>query len=79
MVTWVAVSLASLVRGLGVGVWGFCLYVGAVAPDMVVGCRLRLLGQQSRRLAWCAALGSAWMPERRLRSWLLGVGYGLLG
>jgi hypothetical protein len=39
LVTWVAVSLASLVRGLGVGV-----DVGAAAPDMVVGCRLRLLG-----------------------------------
>lgn len=39
MVTWVAVSLASLVRSLGIGV-----DVGAAAPDMVVGCRLWLLG-----------------------------------
>ena len=39
LVTWVAVSLASLVRGLGVSV-----DVGAMAPDIVVGCRLWLLG-----------------------------------
>lgn len=39
LVTWVAVSLASLVRSLGIGV-----DVGAAAPDMVVGCRLLLLG-----------------------------------
>ncbi|KAM3230670.1 hypothetical protein ACQJBY_061072 [Aegilops geniculata] len=46
----VAKLAARMVRGLGVGVCGFCLYVGAAAPEMVVGCRLRLLGQQSRRL-----------------------------
>ena len=36
---WLTVSLAGLVRGLGVGV-----DVEAVAPEMVVGCRLWLLG-----------------------------------
>ena len=39
MVTWVAVSLASLVCGLGVSV-----EIGAVASDLVVRYRLRLLG-----------------------------------
>ena len=35
--------VAHQVRGLGVGVWGFHLYIGEVPPKMVVGCRIRLL------------------------------------
>ena len=74
MVTWVAVSLASLVRGLGVG-----MDVGAAAPDTVAGCRLRfawvtkLTARLVRGLGVGVVVGAA-VPDMVVgcRLWLLG-------
>ena len=58
---------AWVVRGLGVGV-----EAGAAAPDLVLveRCLHWSFEWQCRLPAWCAASGSAWMSERRLREWL---------